>query len=190
MPVWQLNVAYVCIIVLEVRHVGRSVMLHVLSIAINGTFRNQGVINNHRKFTCLTRRPTLLSVTYQVLKWICQGKLFLVFHTDFDLFLFNPSLGSVILLFCPLVLSCSICIISFHFLCVFKRHWIYLVYLLFWGKEYCIVLLLWELPTRSLPNRNTSAQDLHDLGEASSLCSQGITLSACCEVLSLILSLR
>lgn len=40
--VWQFNVALVCITVLEVRDVGRSVMLHMLWIIINGAFRNWG----------------------------------------------------------------------------------------------------------------------------------------------------
>ena len=91
-------------------------MLHMLSIAISSAFRNQGwvrVINNYRKLTCLTHCSTLLSMTSQVLKLICQGKLFPVFRRDFDLFIFNPSLGSLILLFCP------ICFISSHlFICV------------------------------------------------------------------------
>lgn len=63
-------------------------------------------------------------------------------------------------------------------------HWIYLVCSLFWGKEYCIGLFLWELPTTSIPNRNTFAGDLLALGETSSLCPQAATLSAFSELLS------
>lgn len=40
MAVWQFNMAHGCITVLEVRDVGRSVMLHTLLIAIKGGFRD------------------------------------------------------------------------------------------------------------------------------------------------------
>lgn len=83
-----------------------------------------------------------------------ERKLFLVFQSDSTDWFFKSVSWLCHFAFLPLLLTCSWCLISsYFFMC--KCHWIYLVCSLFWGKEYCIGLFLWELPTTSIPNRNT-----------------------------------